>query len=167
MAYPDYGDDWITEDAPLDSSLERAQVCAPVIAMEQMVRETPLEKLQWCILRGANFVGKDTAQENRVERIRAGRETVACDGRNFISLIHVLDMATAVTAAMEDAPAGSILNIADEPMREGDYVDRLADSIGAPQPGRDAAAKCPPSWRCSNQAAKTILKWWPSHNLIP
>lgn len=167
MAYPDHGDDWITEDAPLDSSPERAQVCAPVIAMEQMVRNTPLEKLQWCILRGANFVGKDTAQENRLERVRTGKEIVACDGRNFISLIHVSDMATAVAAAIEHAPAGSVFNIADEPIREGDYVDRLADSIGAPRPGRDTAVKCPPSWRCDNQAAKTMLKWWPSHNLIP
>lgn len=167
MAYPDHGDDWITEDMPLDSSPARARINAPVIAMEQLVRDTPPGKLPWCILRGANFVGKDTAQENRLERIRAGREVIACDGRNFLSLIHVSDMASAVVAAIENAPAGSVFNIAGEPLREGDYVDRLADAIGAPRPGRDSTAPCPPSWRCSSQAAKTTLKWSPAHHLIP
>ena len=38
MAYPDHGDDWITEDMPLDASSERAGICAPVMTMEQMIR---------------------------------------------------------------------------------------------------------------------------------
>lgn len=167
MAYPDLGDDWITEDVPLDSSPARAGINAPVMAMEQMVRDTPPDRLPWCILRGANFVGQDTAQDQRLARIRAGREVIAGDGRNFLSLIHVLDMASAVAAAIENAPAGSVFNIAGEPLREGDYVDRLADAIGAPRPARDLTAPRPPSWRCSNQAAKTALKWSPSHHLIP
>lgn len=167
MAYPDHGEDWINEDMPLDTLPERARTGSPVITMEQMVRDTSPKKLQWCILRGANFVGKDTAQEVRLEQIRAGKDVIACDGRNYLSLIHVLDMASGVATAVEHAPAGSIFNISAEPIREGDYADRLADSIGAPHPKRDTGAKCPLSWRCSNQAAKTTLKWMPSHSLIP
>lgn len=167
MAYPDHGDDWITEDAPLDSSPERAQVCAPVIAMEHMVRATPLEQLQWCIVRGGSFVGEDTFQVRVIEGLRLGREVVPCDGRNFTSLIHVADMASAVAAAMQAARPGSVFNIVDEPIRNGDYLDRLADAIGARRPRRDVAAACPPSWRCSNQAAKTGLGWRPSHSIIP
>jgi nucleoside-diphosphate-sugar epimerase len=167
MAYPDHGDDWITEDVPLDSSPERAQVCAPVITMEQMVRNTPLEKLQWCILRGGTFVGKDTFQENAIEGLRLDKEIVPCDGSNFTSLIHASDMATAVVAAIENASAGSVFNVVDEPIRYGEYLDRLADSIGVPRPRRDKTAKCPPSWRCSNQAAKARLRWQPLHSIIP
>ncbi|MCC7165299.1 MAG: NAD(P)-dependent oxidoreductase [Anaerolineae bacterium] len=167
MAYPDHGDDWITEDMPLDSSPTRARTTAPVIAMEQMVRDTPLEKMEWCILRGGSFVGKDTFQQDTIARLRAGKESVACDGRNFTSLIHVMDMASAVVAAIENAPAGSVFNIVAEPLRQGEYLDRLADSIGAARPGRDNAAECPPSWRCSNQAAKTALHWLPSSSIIP
>ncbi|MCC6300992.1 MAG: NAD-dependent epimerase/dehydratase family protein [Anaerolineales bacterium] len=165
MAYPDHGDEWITEDMPLESS--STEVRTPVITMEQMVRDTPLEKMQWCILRGGSFVGKDTFQEGLIERLRTGKEIVACDGGNFIALIHVLDMATATAAALESAPAGSIFNIVDEPLRQGDYLDRLADSIGAPSPKRDESVACPPSWRCSNQAAKLVLKWQPQHGVIP
>ncbi len=167
MAYPDHGDNWITEEMPLDSSPERARVCSPVITMEQMVRDTPLENLEWCILRGGTFVGKDTFQEDTIERLRSGKKIVACDGRNFTSLIHVSDMATAVAAAIKNAPAGSIFNVVDEPIRQGEYLDRLAASIGVASPRRDKTAKCPPSWRCSNQAANVALKWLPTHSIIP
>lgn len=133
MVYPGHGEDWITEEMPLDSSPERAPIADPVIAMEQMVQDTPLEKLEWCILRGANFAGKDAAQENRFKRIHAGREVIACDGSNFNLLIHVLDLATAVAAAGVNASAGYVFNLTDEPIRECDHGDRLADSINAPR----------------------------------
>jgi nucleoside-diphosphate-sugar epimerase len=167
MAYPNHGDNWITEDMPLDASPERTGICAPVITMEQMIRNIPLEDLEWCILRGGTFVGEGTFQENAIERLRSGEEIVPCDGRNFTSLIHVEDMAAAITAAIEIAPAGSIFNVVDEPIRRGEYFDRLADSIGVTRPERDETAPCPPSWRCSNQAARTALNWQPLHNIIP
>jgi nucleoside-diphosphate-sugar epimerase len=167
MAYPDMGDDWINEDVSLDTSSERAWLCAPVIAMEQMIRNIPLEELEWCILRGGTFVGKDTFQESTIERLRIGKEIVPRDGRNFTSLIHVLDMASAIVAAIENASPGSVFNIVDEPLRYGEYLDRLADSIGVPRPRRDKVIECPPSWRCSNQAAKARLRWQPLHGIIP
>lgn len=167
MAYPDCGENWITEDVPLDTSPERASPCAPVIAMEDMVRNTPAGQLHWCILRGGSFVGPDTFQDRAIENIRAGREIIPCDGRNFVSLIHVADMATATVAALNHAPAGSIFNIVDEPLRQHEYSDRLADSIGANKPQRDMNGNCPPSWRCSNQHAKSNLNWRPTHDLIP
>lgn len=167
MAYPDYGEDWITEDAPLDMSSDRAWVCAPVITMEEMIRNVSPEKLHWCILRGGTFVGPGTFQDRTIENLRAGKEVVPCDGRNFVSLIHVSDMATAIVAAFMRAPAGSVFNIVDEPIRQGEYSDRLASSMGAARPQRDEKAKRPHSWRCSNQAAKSVLEWLPIHNIIP
>lgn len=166
MAYPDCGDEWITEDTPLDSSPEPAPVRAPVLAMEQMIRVTPLAKLQWCILRGGTFVGQETFQENTLDRLRLGQQVVPGDGRNFTSLIHVRDMATAVIAALAYAPAGSVFNIVDEPIRYGDYLDRLADSIQVPRPRRDETAERPPSWRCSNRAAREQLRWQPRQSTI-
>lgn len=167
MAYADHGDEWITEDAPLDSAPQRAQVCGPVISMEGMVRDTPLEKLHWCILRGGSFVGKDTFQDDTIEGLRLGKTTVSCDGSNYVSFIHVDDIAAAFVAALERDPAGAVFNIVSEPLRQGDYLDRLAGSIGAPRPMRDASAPCPPSWRCSNQAARNKLSWLPRHSVIP
>jgi nucleoside-diphosphate-sugar epimerase len=167
MAYPDHGDEWITEELPLDTAPDRATVCAPVIAMEDLVRTLAADRLRWCILRGGSFVGPDTFQANTVADLRSGKYVIAGTGRNFVSLIHVADMASAVVAALTYAPNQSIFNIVDEPPREGEYLDRLADAIGVGRPMRNAALSTPPSWRCSNQAARSILHWSPAHSIIP
>lgn len=167
MAYPDGGEDWITEDTPLDSSPERASLCAPVIAMEGMIRKIPPQQLHWCILRGGAFVGRDTFQDRTIENLRVGRETIPHDGRNFLSLIHVADMASAIVSALDHAPAGSIFNIVDEPLRQYEYSDRLADAIGINKAPRDMNLSRPLSWRCSNQLARTILNWQPVQAIIP
>jgi nucleoside-diphosphate-sugar epimerase len=167
MAYADGGEQWLDESAPLDRSPARAIICAPVIAMENMVRAVTPARLQWCILRGGNFVGPGTAESDLIARLRAGQIVVRCDGRNFLSLVHVADMARAVCMALESAPASSVFNIVDEPLRNGDYMDLLARLVGAPQPARDATKPCPPSYRCSNQAAGTVLGWMPVHGIWP
>lgn len=164
MAYPDSGDEWIDESMPLDSSPSRASITAPVIAMEAMVRAVPREQMRWCILRGGSFVGPGTAQDDLISNLIAGRIAVGCDGRNYISPVHVADMATAVAAALA-APAASIFNIVDEPIRQGDYADRLAARVGASPPPRDMSKPCPPSWRCANRAARTTLGWIPTHGI--
>lgn len=166
MAYPDRGEEWITEDTPLDTSPERAWLCGPVIEMEEMIRKISSHDLHWCILRGGSFVGRGTFQDAMIGNLRAGREIIPCDGRNFISLIHVADMATAVVAALDYAPAGSIFNVVDEPWRQNEYGDRLAISIGADKPKRDENSACPPSWRCSNQSARSTLNWQPVHDIF-
>jgi nucleoside-diphosphate-sugar epimerase len=156
FGYPARGDQWIGEDVALE------QGDGVVVNMESMVRDSPL---QWCILRGGRFVGKHTYQEQTVERLRQGLEVVPCDGSNFISLIHVADMATACAAALERAPAGTTFNIVAEPVRNGEYLDQLAVRAGAPAPRRDPAAKCPKSQRCSNAAATAMLAWTPMHSI--
>ncbi len=167
MAYPDHGDEWITEDMPLDTTPARAEVNATVIAMEDLVRTLATDRLRWCILRGGRFVGPGTFAENTVAELRNGTRVIAGMGQNFLSLIHVADMATAVVAALTDAPERSVFNVVDEPLREGEYLDRLADAIGAGRPPRSAALPTPPSWRCSNQAARSILHWAPTHAIVP
>jgi len=160
MAYPDHGDEWITEDMPLGLG-------PIVIAMENLVRSVEVDRLAWTIVRGGTFVGPATFQVDTIERLRAGREVVPGDGRNFVALIHVADMASAIVAALDRAPAGSTFNIVAEPVRNGAYRDRLAATIGVPAPPRDPTLPRPPSWRSSNAAARQTLKWSPTHGLYP
>ena len=167
MAYPDHGVEWITENRPLDDSPERAGLCAPVITMENLVRTLATDQLRWSILRGGSFVGPDTFQVKTMADLRSGRHVITGTGLNFVSMIHVADMAAAMVAAPEYAPDQSIFNIVDAPLREGEYVDRLADLLGAPRPVRDETVPDPPSWRCSNLAARSILHWSPTHSLVP
>lgn len=167
LAYADGGDRWLDESAPFDTSPARARTSGPVIEMERMVQAVPPDRLAWSILRGGSFVGPGTAQESVIQRLHDGVERVPCDGRNYISPVKVADMAEAIVASLQRAPGGSIFNIVDEPLRQGDYLDRLASLVGAPPPPRKLDAPCPASLRCSNEAARRVLGWGPTHGIWP
>lgn len=167
MAYIDLGDAWIDESAPFDTSPERSGSSAAVTAMENSVRQIPLNSMRWCILRGGVFVGKGTFQDRAIDRLLAGSDFIAGDGQNFISPIHVEDMASAILASLERGPHGSVFNINATPMRAGDYADVLASSLGVAKPRRDTTQPNPPSYRCSNELAKSTLGWIPVGNIIP
>jgi nucleoside-diphosphate-sugar epimerase len=167
LAYEDGADRWLDESTPFDTSPARARTSGPVIEMESMVRAVLPEEMAWCILRGGSFVGPGTAQDSTIRRLREGVERLPCDGSNYISPVNVADMAAALVAALQLAQGGSIFNIVDEPLRQGDYIDRLATLVGAPLASRDAAAPCPPSLRCSNQAARSALDWSPTQGIWP
>lgn len=167
MAYPDGADGWLDESTPFDRAEERASMVKPVTAMEDMVRGLDSTAIAWSILRGGSFVGPGTAQDGVIDRLRNGMQRVPGDGHNWVSFIHVEDIADATVAAFDRAPAGSTFNITDEPIRNGDYLDRLAALVGATAPPRDAAAALPRSFRCTNAAAKQALGWAPRHGIWP
>ena len=167
MAYPDSGDQWIDESTPPDSSPAREAIVGPVRTMEQMIRATASERLQWCILRGGSFVGPGTMQDDQIAGLRSRRLSIACDGSNYLSLVHVADMADAIVKALDAAPAGSTFNIVDDPVRNGDYLDHLANMLGVPHAARIPTHPCPPSYRCSNAAARTALNWTPVEGIWP
>ena len=167
MAYPDSGDRWIEEDTPLDTSPERSAVCSPVISMERIVKSDTGNTMRWCILREGMFVGKGTFQDVLIKQLLAGEPTLPGDGWNFVSPVHVNDVASAFDLALRSAPAGSTFNIVAEPLRQGDYTETLANIVGAPKPRRIEAGRNPPSFRCSNRAARQSLGWTPRHSIYP
>ena len=161
MAYIDGGDAWLDENTPLDASPRYE----PVIRMEEMVRTVPLERMPWCILRGGSFVGRGTMQRQVIESIQAGTMVVPCDGSNFDSFVNVEDMAHAFVLALTNAMPGTTFNVVAEPVRNGDYLDHIATLLSAPVPPHDPSQPCPPSQRCSNEAAHTFLGWQPEHSI--
>lgn len=167
MAYPDGDDRWLGESTPFDDTPARVGIAEPVRTMERMVREAPADRVSWTILRGGLFVGPGTWQEDTMRRLREGRAVVPCDGRSYFSPMHVADMAAACLAALERRPAGSVFNIIAEPLRQGDYLDRLAAIAGAPPPRRDPSLPCPPSYRCRSDAAWERLGWQATHSIWP
>ncbi len=167
MAYPDSGDTWLDEDQPLDTTPARENICGPVIEMERMVRDVPPDRLQWSILRGGIFVGPETGQETLLERLRAGQVEIPGTGQNYISPIHVADMAEAIALALEHAPGGSIYNVVAQPLRYGDYIAMLANRLRLPHPPYNASLPEAPSYRCSNQRAREQLGWQPRHSIWP
>lgn len=167
MAYPDGGDMWMNEDQPFDTAPARAIICSPVIDMERMVYAVSPDRLPWTILRGGLFVGPGTGQETLVTRLRAGQVEIPGKGQNFISPIHIADMAEAITLALEHAPAGSIYNVVAQPLRYGDYITTLAGKLQLPYPSYNVSLPEAPSYRCSNQRAREQLGWQPRHSIWP
>lgn len=168
-AYPDGGEGWLDENTHIDSSPERRDVCHPVSIMESMMwllRKHP-RQMRWSILKGGTFVGPGTSQERTLEQIRTGKLVVPGDGSHFVSLVHVEDVTDAYLAALERAPGQSVFNICSEPVRYGDYVDGLADLVGANRPKRDLSHPKPPSHRASNAAAREKLGWSPRKSIWP
>src|SRR5579884_3361923 len=140
-------------------------ISEPVIRMEAMVRAVPVEQMPWCILRGGLFVGPGTGQDETVARIREGKMVVPCDGSNYISLVNVADMAHAFVLALTNTMPGTTFNIVAEPLRNGEYLDHIASLLHVPAPPRDPSQPCPPSHRCSNEAARAFLGWEPLHSI--
>jgi nucleoside-diphosphate-sugar epimerase len=168
LAYPDGGERWLDEDTPFDTSPERAEVVVPVRVMEAQVRSVDPGRLRWCVLRAGMLVGPGTAQEATIAGLQAGEERVPGDGCGFLSLVHVVDFAAAVADALERAPGGSVFNVVDEPMKQGEYLERLARLVGAaPLPHGPSEETGLPSQRSSYRRAREALGWRPTRGVWP
>ena len=138
-----------------------------MIEMERMIRKVGPQILGWTILRGGSFVGPGTHESTLIEGCAPETSSSPTGDRTTSPSSTSADMASAVAAALELAPAGSTFNIVDEPLRYGDYVDALADLIGVARPRRAPTLSLPPSWRCTNQAAQAVLGWMPRGRIWP
>ena len=124
-------------------------------------------QVRWVVLRGGCFVGPGTRQERQIEQLRRGEKVIAGDGANWISPVHVEDAAAAYMMALERAPTGSTFNVCDEPIRYREYMEHLAELMGAPRPRLDLSKSRPPSFRCSNKKAREVLGWKPMRSVWP
>jgi nucleoside-diphosphate-sugar epimerase len=154
------GDAWSDEDTTFtggDGVAGRAY--AATLAMEDSVRASDLD---WIILRGALFYGPGTGfDDDWFARARDGKLRLPGDGSDFVSLLHISDMAAATAAAVKRWPSRQTLIIADdEPAPWRDVFGFIAQSIGAqaPEPGGRAGF---PSFRVRNTRAKAALNWTP------
>ena len=157
LLYGDTGQAIVYESAPLRPS----QLSQSAADMEDLVRASALE---WCILRGGLFYGAGTGREDEWRQAaRQGRLALPGDGRDLISLVHVVDMARAVVAATENAPLGSTYNIVDdEPVSYQRLFTYIAAQLDAAVP-QAGGPRLLPSLGCSNAKAKQELAWQPAY----
>jgi nucleoside-diphosphate-sugar epimerase len=147
-----------TAFAPAEDSIA-ARAIAASIAMEDAVRGADLD---WIILRGGLFYGPGTGfDDDWFNRARAGKLRLPGDGGDFVSLLHISDMAAATAAAVTRWPSRQTLIIADdEPARWRDLFGFIAQSVDAPAPEPGGRAGFP-SFRVSNKRATAALNWAP------
>jgi nucleoside-diphosphate-sugar epimerase len=129
------------------------------LAMEDAVRGSDLD---WIVLRGGLFYGPGTGFDDEwFARAQAGKLRLPGDGGDYVSLLHIADMASATVAALARWPSRQTLIVADdEPTPWRDVFGYIAKLAGAPAPslgGRQGF----PSFRVSNRRARELLSWAP------
>ena len=121
--------------------------------MEALVQASPLD---WCILRGGFFYGPNTFEDAWREALRQGTLSLPGDGSGQLSLIHQVDMATAVVLAAEKASARSIYNVVDDhPVTYKELFEYLAALVGSPSPSLGGSVFLPP-FACRNDRLKAL-----------
>jgi len=127
--------------------------------MEELVQASPLD---WSILRGGFFYGPNTFEDAWREALRQGTLPLPDDGSGQLSLIHQVDMATAVVLAAEKASARSIYNVVDNhPVTYRELFDYMAALTGGPSPSSGGPTFLPP-FACRNDRLKA-LGWAPAY----
>jgi nucleoside-diphosphate-sugar epimerase len=157
------GQEWADEDTParVDDTVAGRAIAATV-DMEEAVRASGLD---WSILRGGLFYGPGTGTEDDwYQRAGDGRLRLPEDGRGYVSLVHIADMAAATARAIDRWPSGRALIVADDqPVRWVEVLGFVAAAVGAapPRPGGRAGL---PSFRVRNAGARDALAWAPFHS---
>jgi nucleoside-diphosphate-sugar epimerase len=162
MTHAGGGHQWADESTfhPVGEGIAGTAIAA-VRAMEAAVVESDLD---WIILRGALFYGPGSGfDDDWFARARAGKLRLPADGNDYVSLIHITDMAAATVAALRRWPSRQPLIVADDrpaPWRDVlNYVCAVAGS-DPPQPGGRSMM---PSFRVRNARARELLAWEPAY----
>ena len=178
-SYERSGDGLKTEEDPFDPSppADQSRTLDAIRHLERAVAEAP--GIDGIALRYGNFYGPGTglaADGNLVALVRKRRLPIVGDGGGVWSFVHVDDVATATTAALERGAPG-VYNVADdEPAPVSEWLPELARAVGAEPPrrvpawlGRVAAGEVGVSMMtairgASNAKAKRELGWQPRYS---
>jgi nucleoside-diphosphate-sugar epimerase len=146
---------------PLPAGGAANQAIAAALDMETKVRETALD---WLILRGGLFYGPGTGfDDDWFARARGGTLRLPEAGEDYVTLVHIADMAMATLAALARWPSRQALIVADsEPSRWRDLFGYIARAAGGPLPLPGGPARLP-SFRVSNRRAAEVLAWSPHY----
>jgi len=161
MTHAGSGSEWADETTFHELGTDSVAAAA-IAAIRDMEATIAASQLDWLVLRGGLFYGAGTGfDDDWFARARAGKLRLPGDGTDYVSLVHIADMAAATVAAIAHWPSRHALIVADDlPAQWRDvfgYVCTLA-GCDAPQSGGRAGF---PSFRVSNRRAKTLLDWDP------
>jgi nucleoside-diphosphate-sugar epimerase len=163
MIHTGGGDAWADEDTmhpvPQDTTAGRA-----IQAARDMEDTVTASGLDWLILRGALFYGPGTGfDDDWLARARAGKLRLPGAGEDYVTLVHIADMAEATVAGLERWPSRQPLIVADDsPVRWRDLFGYMATATGGPPPASGGPIRFP-SFRLRNGRARKALAWSPRY----
>lgn len=148
--------DVVNEAAPL---LPATEVTASAIDAERLVAASGLD---WVILRDGALYGPGTGREEHWRALaRSGELRFPGDGSDYISLIHVADLAECFMLAAERGPSGAIVSVVDgQPTTYRELFSYIALMEGAAVPTGGGLSNFP-SFRVANSKARGVLGWRP------
>src|SRR5262249_51258985 len=121
------GDAWADEETifPRGRDDLAGRAIDAALDMEDAIRDSERD---WTILRGGLFYGPGTGlDDDWFARARAGTLRLPGDGHDWVSLVHVADMAEATVAAIARWPSRETLIVADdEPVRWRELLQYVA-----------------------------------------
>lgn len=133
-----------------------------ILAARDMEKIIASSGLDWVILRGGLFYGPGTGfDDGWFGRAAAGKLRSPGDGTDYVSLVHIADMAATTVASLDRWPARQALIVCDDdpaPWRE--VFGYIASAVGQSMPESGGPVGFP-SLRLRNIRARTALNWQP------
>ena len=129
MLYADQGDEWITEQSPVDIT----PMTEPVAVGESLVQEYACGSRVGVVLRFGTIVGDDRQTRYWLRAAASGRSVGIGQPSDWAHVIHTDDLGGAVLAALH-APSG-VYNVGAEPVQRHDLVQGYADAVSAESGG--------------------------------
>ncbi|OWU85683.1 hypothetical protein ATO6_01780 [Oceanicola sp. 22II-s10i] len=132
------------------------------LEMETAVRSAPLDHM---ILRGGLFYGPGTGfDEAWVAQAVAGKLRLPAEPDNWVTLVHISDMAEATVSALRHWQARETIAVTDDqPTTWRRLFTHVCTQVGAeaPEPGDRPGFG---SFRVSNERARNLLNWAPRYS---
>ncbi len=147
---------WVDEASPYHA-LPHTQ---SAVDLEALAHDSNLD---WRIVRAALFYGPGTGHDEFLrERARKGELRTPADGHDYLSLIHITDLAAAVVAVLESPDAGQVYLASDnEPATYEAFYSYICTLEGAEPPASGGPVFLP-SFRTRNEKLRG-LGWTPHY----
>ncbi|MGA7923889.1 MAG: NAD-dependent epimerase/dehydratase family protein [Thermoplasmata archaeon] len=142
--YAAHGDSWFDESSPIATTphgfAHIGLAARPVLQAARSEWNLPLVTLRMGLI-----YGNGGWFPSFVERARAGRGAIIGPGTNYNSLVSAADVAQAIRLAVEKAPVGKEIIVADdEPVQQSEWLRSLSEIVNQPPPRRHV-----PPWLAS------------------
>jgi nucleoside-diphosphate-sugar epimerase len=181
LGYGDHGEEWVTEETefqPVGIARFIGPARAPLSHLAESRRVIATFFMPgWVYGNGSWF------KEQLLPSVMEGQARIVGTGDNFMSFIHVEDLAQAYVMEAEkigyappadERPQTQTLNLVDDkPVMQKDWLAKVAGAVGKPIPGtmslEESEKMAGPLWtesitcstRVQNQRAKDTLGWKP------
>jgi nucleoside-diphosphate-sugar epimerase len=125
FVYADHGDDWITEQDPIEITPSTEPSCVG----ESHVQDYACDSRVGVVLRFGSILGDDPLTRFWLRAASHGRPVGIGRPESWAHLVHTDDLGSAVVAALH-APSG-VYNVGSEPVLRKDLVAGFAEAAGA------------------------------------